>query len=94
MIRTELGDRLAGREPTLAAAEFTLAAKLILDALGPALASGERVEVRGFGSFSLKHREARVARNPKTGKTVQIAAKSVPHFKPGKDLRDRVDAGR
>ncbi|HYA65222.1 MAG TPA: integration host factor subunit beta, partial [Burkholderiaceae bacterium] len=65
--------------------------KLILDMLGDALSQGGRIEIRGFGSFSLNYRPARVGRNPKSGERVQVPAKHVPHFKAGKELRERVD---
>lgn len=66
--------------------------KVMLDQMIASLASGKRIEIRGFGSFALHHREPRVGRNPKTGDSVDVAAKSVPHFKPGKALRDEVNA--
>jgi integration host factor subunit beta len=65
--------------------------KTILDALARNLSRGERIEIRGFGSFSLSFRPARLGRNPKSGEKVQVPAKHVPHFKAGKELRDRVD---
>jgi len=65
--------------------------KTILDALARNLSRGERIEIRGFGSFSLSFRPARLGRNPKSGERVQVPAKYVPHFKAGKELRDRVD---
>jgi integration host factor subunit beta len=65
--------------------------KTILDALAKNLSRGERIEIRGFGSFSLSFRPARLGRNPKSGERVQVPAKYVPHFKAGKELRDRVD---
>jgi integration host factor subunit beta len=68
-----------------------MAVKTILDALGKNLSRGERIEIRGFGSFSLSFRPARLGRNPKSGERVQVPAKYVPHFKAGKELRDRVD---
>jgi integration host factor subunit beta len=61
--------------------------------MSDSLASGERIEIRGFGSFSLHYREPRLGRNPKTGDTVDLSGKYVPHFKPGKELRDRVNKG-
>ena len=76
----------------LPAKDVELAVKTIMEQLTQSLASGERIEVRGFGSFSLHHRPPRVARNPKTGEAVTLDEKYVPHFKPGKALRDRVDA--
>ncbi|HBE93415.1 MAG TPA: integration host factor subunit beta, partial [Gammaproteobacteria bacterium] len=71
--------------------DVELAVKEILESLTNALSSGERIEVRGFGSFTLHHRQARVGRNPKTGSSVSVPDKHVPHFKPGKELRQRVD---
>ena len=61
--------------------------------MSQSLSNGERIEIRGFGSFSLHHRPARIGRNPKTGESVALPAKFVPHFKPGKELRERVDEG-
>ena len=66
---------------------------MMIEHLSMALADGSRVEIRGFGSFSLHYRAPRIGRNPKTGEAVALAGKYVPHFKPGKDLRERVDAG-
>jgi integration host factor subunit beta len=68
-----------------------LAVKMILDHMSDALARGERIEIRGFGSFSLHYRAPRVGRNPKTGEPVSLPGKYVPHFKPGKELRERVN---
>jgi integration host factor subunit beta len=70
-----------------------LAVKELLEQMSAALATGERIEVRGFGSFSLHYRPPRVGRNPKTGSAVQVPDKYVPHFKPGKELRERVNGG-
>jgi len=94
MTRSELTARLSARQPELSAADCAHSVQVILDALGAALAAGERVEIRGFGSFSLSRRAPRAARNPKTGDVVRVPAKSVPHFKAGKELRERVDAKR
>jgi integration host factor subunit beta len=91
MTKSELIDRLAAQFPQLVAKDAELAVKMILDAMGESLAKGERIEIRGFGSFSLSFRPARIGRNPKSGERVQVAAKYVPHFKAGKELRDRVD---
>lgn len=66
--------------------------KVLVDTMTRSLAKGQRIEIRGFGSFSLNSRPARVGRNPKTGESVQVPEKFVPHFKPGKELRERVDA--
>jgi integration host factor subunit beta len=92
MTRTELIERLAARDPQSAVKDVELAVKAILDALTVALAQGRRIEIRGFGSFCLNHRLARRGRNPKTGQRVLVPAKRVPHFKAGKDLRERVGA--
>ncbi len=72
--------------------DVELAVKLVLDQVSNALANQQRVEIRGFGSFALHHRPARVGRNPKSGASVEIPAKYVPHFKPGKEMRERVNA--
>jgi integration host factor subunit beta len=94
MTRSELIDRLAAGHPQLTAKDAELAAKIIVDALSSALSHGARIEIRGFGSFRLNHRLPRQGRNPRTGKIVQVAAKRVPQFKAGKDLRERVTAKR
>ena len=91
MTKSELIDQLAAEQAQLGYRDVELAVKEILEALTGALSSGERIEVRGFGSFTLHHRKARVARNPKTGSAVHVPDKHVPHFKPGKELRERVD---
>ncbi|KAF0100724.1 MAG: integration host factor subunit beta [Betaproteobacteria bacterium] len=91
MTKSELIARLAERHPHLVAADAELAVKTILDAMTSSLVEGERIEIRGFGSFSLNFRPPRVGRNPKTGEKVHVEGKHVPHFKAGKELRDRVD---
>ena len=91
MTRTDLIDTLASRFPGLAAMDSEIAVKLILEAIGDALAQGNRIEVRGFGSFSLGYRPARIARNPMSGVAVSVPAKYVPHFKAGKELCERVN---
>jgi integration host factor subunit beta len=91
MTKSELIARLAERHPHLVAADAELAVKTIIDAMVSSLVEGERIEIRGFGSFSLNFRPPRLGRNPKTGDKVQVAGKYVPHFKAGKELRDRVD---
>jgi integration host factor subunit beta len=73
--------------------DVEMAVKLLLDCMSDALASGERIEIRGFGSFSLHYRAPRTGRNPKTGESVTLEGKYVPHFKPGKEMRDRVNEG-
>lgn len=91
MTRSDLIAKLAERFPQLLAKDADLAVKVILDAMAATLARGERIEIRGFGSFALNYRPPRVGRNPKSGDKVQVPAKYVPHFKAGKELRERVD---
>jgi integration host factor subunit beta len=91
MTKSELIARLAQRFPQLVAKDADLAVKMILDAMSETLAKGDRIEIRGFGSFSLNYRPPRVGRNPKSGVKVEVPAKYVPHFKAGKELRERVD---
>ena len=91
MTKSELIDLLSADQNQLGYRDVELAVKVILESLTRALSSGERIEVRGFGSFTLHHRQARVGRNPKTGNSVTVPDKHVPHFKPGKELRQRVD---
>jgi integration host factor subunit beta len=93
MTKSELIDVIAKKQNMLAYRDVELAVKCILEQMSQALASGERVEVRGFGSFSLHYRPPRQGRNPKTGVSVALAGKYVPHFKPGKELRERVNQG-
>jgi len=93
MTKSEMIERIASVQTQLSAKDVELAVKMILDHMADALAGGERIEIRGFGSFSLHYREARLGRNPKTGEKVELAGKFVPHFKPGKELRDRVNLG-
>ncbi|MDE3022185.1 MAG: integration host factor subunit beta [Pseudomonadota bacterium] len=94
MTKSELIARLALRYPQLVAKDAELAVKTVLDAMVKNLATGERIEIRGFGSFSLNYRPPRQGRNPKTGGKVSVPEKYVPHFKAGKELRERVDEGR
>lgn len=91
MTKSELIEVLAADQPQLNFRDVELAVNGLLDRMADALATGERIEVRGFGSLSLHHRPARVGRNPKTGDAVRVPEKFVPHFKPGRDLRERVD---
>jgi len=91
MTKSELIDRIAQSQSQLAYRDVELAVKTVLEYMSERLAGGERIEIRGFGSFSLHYRPRRLGRNPKTGATVSLSAKYVPHFKPGKDLRERVD---
>lgn len=90
MTKSELIEALAKRQPHLELKDVELAVKCIIEKMNQALSTGERIEIRGFGSFSLHMRPPRVGRNPKTGEAVQLTKKYVPHFKPGKELRDRV----
>lgn len=92
MTKSELIERLSAKLTHLMQKDVELAVKLVLDHVSNALARNDRVEIRGFGSFALHHRPARTGRNPKTGEPVQIPPKSVPHFKPGKEMRERVNA--
>jgi integration host factor subunit beta len=94
MTKSELIERLAARFPQLGAKDADFAVKVLLDALADAMVRGQRIEIRGFGSFSLSYRPPRVGRNPKTGEQVQVPEKYVPHFKAGKELRERVDGHR
>ena len=91
MTKSELIARLAERFPQLVAKDADFAVKMILDALTSALVKGDRIEIRGFGSFALNYRPPRIGRNHKSGDKVQVPAKHVPHFKAGKELRERVD---
>jgi integration host factor subunit beta len=91
MTKSELIEIIAREQSHLAYKDVELAVKCILEQMSHALSSGERIEIRGFGSFSLHFRPARMGRNPKTGDAVALAGKHVPHFKPGKELRDRVN---
>jgi integration host factor subunit beta len=90
MTKSELIEILAARQSHLKADDVDLAVKSLLEMMGGALSDGERIEIRGFGSFSLHYRPPRTGRNPKTGEPVALPGKHVPHFKPGKELRDRV----
>lgn len=90
MTKSELIEILSRHQAHLKADDVDLAVKTLLEMMGGALASGERIEIRGFGSFSLHYRPPRMGRNPKTGESVALLGKHVPHFKPGKELRERV----
>ncbi|WP_218312219.1 integration host factor subunit beta [Alteromonas antoniana] len=92
MTKSELIEQLADQARHIPAKELELAIKEILEQMAQTLQKGERIEIRGFGSFSLHYRAPRVGRNPKTGETVKLDGKYVPHFKPGKELRERVNA--
>lgn len=91
MTKSELIERIAERQDQLSPKDIELAVKLILEHMSQVLATGSRIEIRGFGSFSVHYRGPRTGRNPKTGESVDLRGKYVPHFKPGKDLRDRVN---
>jgi len=91
MTKSELIERLADKLNHLAAKDVEEAIKEILEMMAHTLSKGERIEIRGFGSFSLHYRAPRVGRNPKTGESVELDGKYVPHFKPGKELRERVN---
>lgn len=94
MTKSELIARFFEEFPNQSAKDLEFGVKSILDLMADSLASGHRIEIRGFGSFSLRFRSAREGRNPKTGIKVQLTPKYVPHFKPGKEMRDRVNANR
>ena len=91
MTRSELIITLANHFPQLVVKDIDISVKEILNKIGETLASGHRVEIRGFGTFGLNFRPSRTGRNPKTGEKVVVPARYTPHFKPGKDLRERVD---
>ena len=91
MTKSELIELISRKQSHLAAKDIELAVKMILERMSVALSTGRRIEIRGFGSFSLHFRPPRMGRNPKTGDAVALPGKYVPHFKPGKDLRDRVN---
>ena len=91
MTKSELIARLAERFPQLVTKDADFAVKMILDAMSEALVRGDRIEIRGFGSFALNYRPPRTGRNPKSGEKVSVPSKWVPHFKAGKELRERVD---
>ncbi|MHB8424674.1 MAG: integration host factor subunit beta [Gammaproteobacteria bacterium] len=93
MTKSELIEIIARKQSHLAGKDIELAVKTMLEQMSNALATGMRIEIRGFGSFSLHFRPPRMGRNPKTGDAVALPGKHVPHFKPGKDLRDRVNDG-
>ena len=92
MNKSELIEALAKKQPHLQLKDVELAVKCIIEGMNLSLSSGERIEIRGFGSFSLHKRPQRIGRNPKTGEPVALPEKHVPHFKPGKEMRYRVDS--
>ena len=91
MTKSELISNLAARYPQLVMKDAELAVKMILDAMAASLSQGRRIEIRGFGSIDLNYRPPRIGRNPKSGEKVSVAEKYVPHFKAGKEMRERVD---
>lgn len=92
MTKSELIEKIAGKQEQLPPRDVELAVKMILEKMTQALVHNDRIEVRGFGSFCLHFREPRLGRNPKTGDTVELSGKYVPYFKPGKEMRERVNA--
>ena len=94
MIKSELITALAEKQPHLQKEDVEAAVNCMLEQMADALAQGQRIEIRGFGSFDLNTRPARMARNPKTGESVQKPATVAIHFKPGKEMKDRVNASR
>ena len=94
MTKSELIELLANKHTHLSQKDVEISVKLMIEQMANSLANGERIEVRGFGSFSLHYRKARLGRNPKTGETVALPPKYAPHFKPGKELRERVNQSR
>ncbi len=91
MTKSELILRLAERNPHLYQRDVERIVATIFDEMSSALANGDRVELRGFGAFSVRARDARIGRNPRTGEAVNVSRKFVPFFKAGKDLRDRLN---
>ena len=91
LTKSELIERISARQAQLSPRDVELAVKTMIEEMANALAEGGRIEIRGFGSFSLHFRAPRVGRNPKTGASVELQGKYVPHFKPGKELRERVN---
>ena len=91
MIKSELIQKLAEDNPHLFQRDVERIVSAVFDEITDALARGDRVELRGFGAFSVKHRDARTGRNPRTGESVEVPAKRAPFFKTGKDLRDRMN---
>lgn len=91
MIKSELISKIAEKHPNLLQRDVELVVSTVFDEISAAMASGDRVELRGFGAFSVRQREARQARNPRTGDLVDVPAKNAPFFKAGKELRDRLN---
>jgi integration host factor subunit beta len=93
MTKSELIEAIAEKHNQLSQKDIDLSVKSILEQMVQSMEKNERIEIRGFGSFALHHRPPRKGRNPKTGEAVKLPEKYVPHFKPGKELRDRVNMG-
>ncbi len=93
MTKSELIEKIGAAQAQLPVRDIELAVKTMIEHMSQTLAQGRRIEIRGFGSFSLHYRAPRIGRNPKTGESVGLSGKYVPHFKPGKNLRERVNAG-
>lgn len=91
MTKSELIEKMARKQGHLKDKDVELSVKSLLEQMSRSLAMGERIEIRGFGSFSLHYRPPRIGRNPKTGDSVSLPGKYVPHFKPGKELRERIN---
>ena len=91
LTKSDLIENVVRRQSHLAPKDIELAVKELLEKMSQTLSKGERIEIRGFGSFSLHFRSPRIGRNPKSGEAVSLSGKHVPHFKPGKELRERVD---
>lgn len=91
MTKSDLIERIAATQTQLSQKDVELAVKTMIEQMSHCLSNGERIEIRGFGSFSLHYRAPRTGRNPKTGESVTLSGKHVPHFKPGKELRERVN---
>ena len=94
MTKSEIINILSVKQSHLGSKDIELSIKILLDQISDTLTGGERIEIRGFGSFSLHHRTARKGRNPKTGEQVKLSPKHVPHFKPGKEMRERVNQNK
>ncbi len=94
MVKSELIEKIAAEREGMQRGDVEVVVNLILDSIGNALAAGDHVELRGFGSFTVREHNPHIGRNPKTGEPVEVAAKKVPHFKAGKLLREMVDASR
>jgi len=91
MTKSDLIEKISFSQGQLSYRDVELSVKTIIEKMADRLSSGERIEIRGFGSFCLHYRAPRIGRNPKTGEKVSLRAKHVPHFKPGKELRERVN---